>query len=990
VNVTAGTSSGVPCSALDDAILATSGNITLNAGAVVDSYSSSAGSYGGSNVGSAGNIAASGSILNNGGTFKGQETQSASIQAPALAAPTNATNLPLGASSPGTLNINTASSSLTLAPATYVIASLNINSPGALTISPAGPVTIYVTGTLNLGGNENAGGIPSNLTFVVTSSGTVNINSNGLLVGGVYAPSSPINLNSVVDGFLVGSSVTLNSNAAVHYDTSLACPSTPPTAIPPHNLPAPPSMVGCYVGTWNGWALVPCTAFSNLPVAMQAKPYIGGGQVTIPGYLSSGEFNFGPMPGIASTTDGFKYGQVETTFVSVNTGDPSTGDHTEMDEPETMSTQTPCQDNSSTNIDSISVQANTNNFPATGGAPSQQSPPDDAWVQFALQSYGPGNTFSSGFVVCIYQNDWTLGKGNEACIPDTATDTACSQDSDCADGYKCNTQPGNGCKMGFCQVPTYYTDCLSTGNSSLGDYFPLQNREFQAFDFASVAGSTYTDGVNPNQTDLGLVVALSWFANSTLVANDYRGLYAVVAKDRYGLGQTPGGTPNWTSISGTVLGYGSCSTATFPQDTMVYTSIQAGNCAVATTPFSSAYPADLSWPGLCQNSLQIAPNAGPQYSTHNYTDESNNLNIITNIPNVAYPPTLGYSTAGDNFLEVHYLASVGGSCPASASRVYVKDNPQDYGSTPSNLGGEPFWESPDIIVVPHNQAVTKDTAPSDPHVTAGQTYDVWVRVHNDFSCSQATGVTAQVWWGDPVAGSPNWQQVAFEGSGPVTVDPEGHNIVGPFTWTVPNTSNISPHECLMADIQANGETYPSNLFDAPDQYQTAQRNLEIGGTCSWTLTNANTSAAQLSVSLKTQVAASPNASQLYTVGTNDLIQVVFDDPNKTLYNAWEQNTSQPPENCSVTWASNTGSTGQPGTTIRMNAGGSYSAVWGATLVAGASTVLTATVEPALFSGTTVDLAIGTYLNGPNGQLVLNGGTCSFTTSATEGTGTAVQ
>jgi hypothetical protein len=50
-------------------------------------------------------------------------------------------------------------------------------------------VTIYVTGGLNLGGNENPGGTPANLTFAVTSSNWVNVNSNGTLVGNIYASS---------------------------------------------------------------------------------------------------------------------------------------------------------------------------------------------------------------------------------------------------------------------------------------------------------------------------------------------------------------------------------------------------------------------------------------------------------------------------------------------------------------------------------------------------------------------------------------------------------------------------------------------------------------------------------------------------------------------------------------------------------------------------------------------------------------------------------
>lgn len=51
----------------------------------------------------------------------------------------------------------------------------NVNAPGAINVSPAGEVRIWVTGSLNPGGNLNLNGIPKNLAFLVTSSGWVNI-----------------------------------------------------------------------------------------------------------------------------------------------------------------------------------------------------------------------------------------------------------------------------------------------------------------------------------------------------------------------------------------------------------------------------------------------------------------------------------------------------------------------------------------------------------------------------------------------------------------------------------------------------------------------------------------------------------------------------------------------------------------------------------------------------------------------------------------------
>jgi uncharacterized linocin/CFP29 family protein len=219
--VTSGGGPPVPSAALADAIIASTGSVTLNSGTLVDSYQSSQGAYGGSNIGTSGAIQAATSIVNNGGVVHGSQTQNSPANLPIVPVPAGAQNLPLGSSSPGSLNINDASSSITLAPGNYVAANINVNFPGAITISPAGPVAIWVTGSLNLGGNENPNGVPANLTFLVTSAGSVNVNSNGQLFGVIYAPTSGINLNSPVFGAVIGSTVTLNSGSAVHFDQGL-------------------------------------------------------------------------------------------------------------------------------------------------------------------------------------------------------------------------------------------------------------------------------------------------------------------------------------------------------------------------------------------------------------------------------------------------------------------------------------------------------------------------------------------------------------------------------------------------------------------------------------------------------------------------------------------------------------------------------------------------------------------------------------------------
>jgi hypothetical protein len=215
---------GVPCAARANAVIANTGQIFSNSGSLVDSYQSSLGRYGGTNVGSSAAVQAAEAIVHNGGVIHGTQTPDVAADLAVVPVPSGATNLPLGSRTPGSVDITTAAQSITLAPGSYVVANLTVGSPGAITISPAGPVLIWVTGSLNLGGNENLNGVPENLEFLVTSSGNVNVNVNGELFGFVYAPTSTVSVESSVFGGVVGSTVNLNAGGSVHFDQSSVCP----------------------------------------------------------------------------------------------------------------------------------------------------------------------------------------------------------------------------------------------------------------------------------------------------------------------------------------------------------------------------------------------------------------------------------------------------------------------------------------------------------------------------------------------------------------------------------------------------------------------------------------------------------------------------------------------------------------------------------------------------------------------------------------------
>lgn len=435
----------------------------------------------------------------------------------------------------------------------------------------------------------------------------------------------------------------------------------------------------------------------------------------------------------------------------------------------------------------------------------------------------------------------------------------------------------------------------------------------------------------------------------------------MVTKDRYGLGHSN----NWKTITGTILGAGDCAMATFPKGTMIYTSVQAGSCATQGTPPPGA-PSTVTWPGVCPNTLKISSVPAPIESTASLTDESNNLNVVAGSQS-----DLAYSSDGNNYLEMHYLASVDGNC-LSTPRVYVKDHAQDYGSTPSNLGGQAYWESPDIIVVPPNTTVTPDTPAGDPVVIAQKPYDIYVRVHNDYTCSTVNNVRARVWWGDATLATPIWTDVITNGSdsnNPNWSDPKNlpqtdHlDIIGPIHWTAPD--NVSPHECLLVDIQADGEGVPTNAYNAPGSYQVAQRNVEIGNDCSWTLANGSQSS-QLSLSLTT----TDLGGQSYVVGASDTVKVTFYDAGQSLYNSWQSNAHT---GCTL------GQDSQCNTVLTMNSGVGRATVKGATLAANATMNVSSSVVPALYSGTTIDLQIATYLtNGGTITSPTNGAACSAT------------
>ena len=126
----------VPCAAWADTVVGNTSSVIVGARTLVDSYQSSLGAYGGTNVGSAAVVQAATTITNNGGVIRGTLKQHAPAGFAVVPVPSDAKNLPLGSPTPGGLNVNTAANSINLAPGNYVAASVNVSAPGAIRISP--------------------------------------------------------------------------------------------------------------------------------------------------------------------------------------------------------------------------------------------------------------------------------------------------------------------------------------------------------------------------------------------------------------------------------------------------------------------------------------------------------------------------------------------------------------------------------------------------------------------------------------------------------------------------------------------------------------------------------------------------------------------------------------------------------------------------------------------------------------------------------------
>ncbi|MCG2711607.1 MAG: hypothetical protein L6416_04705 [Candidatus Omnitrophica bacterium] len=237
--------------------------LTISGQGFTDSYDSSLGVYGGTNVGTDGDVGsgvavdASGQAYVDGDVvipegaaypdaayYSGTVTEENNPELEQIIVPLNLAALPNGGS---------ISSTTTLAPGDYQYWMINISSKTTLTITgPAniyltggtsisitgkaeviidsastGPVNIYFDGDVLLSGQgvTNETSIPSNLILYGTSTiaQTIHVSGQADFYGAFYAPTGEMHLTGQggLYGSFIGNEVTISGQGGVHYDEAL-------------------------------------------------------------------------------------------------------------------------------------------------------------------------------------------------------------------------------------------------------------------------------------------------------------------------------------------------------------------------------------------------------------------------------------------------------------------------------------------------------------------------------------------------------------------------------------------------------------------------------------------------------------------------------------------------------------------------------------------------------------------------------------------------
>ncbi len=225
-------------------------SVNLVGGVVLDSYDPALGPYGGANVGNLGAIGSNGSVsLGDNVTVKGDVAYYAGPFSPGAATitgqsfqlpePHDFLPVPNFTSGTGKLTYKNNGFGTTINPGTY--GTLEMDTNGTLILNPGiyyidqliekssssvlkinPPVTLFVTGEVNLSGQGvvNPSGDPTQFTVVYSGNLTVEMAGQNGFYGEVYAPNAPLKFTggSTYYGSFIGKTAFNSGNTQIHFD----------------------------------------------------------------------------------------------------------------------------------------------------------------------------------------------------------------------------------------------------------------------------------------------------------------------------------------------------------------------------------------------------------------------------------------------------------------------------------------------------------------------------------------------------------------------------------------------------------------------------------------------------------------------------------------------------------------------------------------------------------------------------------------------------
>ncbi len=115
--------------------------------------------------------------------------------------------------------------------------------------------------------------------------------------------------------------------------------------------------------------------------------------------------------------------------------------------------------------------------------------------------------------------------------------------------------------------------------------------------------------------------------------------------------------------------------------------------------------------------------------------------------------------------------------------LFVADHPEDDGTDCSNLTGEPFWNSPDIIIRNRDdqERTTQELKPSEPNF-------IYARIHNR-GYQDVTDANVHIYWSQSALAPPEMMTWHDLGSAMLSVPGEGETWTPGFVWEPPDAKS---------------------------------------------------------------------------------------------------------------------------------------------------------------------------------------------------------